>query len=83
MEEEFDENNLWHTHANLLFGFICQECDQTLTYEEFPIGDLDEKFLEFCVGLSNEAQCRGWTCKGDWQFFCPDCSKALKALARI
>lgn len=75
--DEFDENNLWHTHANLLFGFICQKCDAKLTYDEYQVGDLDEKFLEFCVGISKEAQRQGWKCLGDWDFICPDCAKQL------
>lgn len=75
MIEEFDENNLWHTHANLLFGFNCNECDHQFSYDDFPIGDLNEHFLEFCVGISAEAQRIGWVCKDDWVFVCPDCAR--------
>jgi len=83
MSEEYDDENHWHTHANLLFGFICYQpgCDQAFGYDEYPIADLDEQFLIFCVEISKEAQKRGWTCKGDWEFYCPECSLNYHSLS--
>ena len=70
----YDDNNPWHTNANLVFGFQCHKCDVWLCYEDFPVGDLDENFFEFCVGISTEAQRRGWKIVDDYEFLCPICA---------
>ena len=71
---EFEDSNPWHKNAHLLFGFQCHECDKVLGYEEVPVGDLDNKFLEYCVAVSNEAQSQGWVCVEEFKFLCANCA---------
>ena len=71
---EFDENDPWHANVHLVFEFQCYECDKLLGYQEVPVGDLGENFLEYCVAVSNDAKSHGWDFVEDFKFSCPSCA---------
>ncbi len=71
----FDINNPWHVNANLIFGFICQYCDESLYFDDIAECDVEDKFEKSCVIISTEAKKRGWSLIEDFSFSCPSCSK--------
>ena len=85
MAEGFDKNNPWHSNANLILAFMCQECDACIDFDDFDAvqedvqpSDVDDEFLATCVALSQKAQQGGSTCKDKWEFLCPDCARSAR-----
>lgn len=72
---DFDDDNPWHVNANLIFGFICQHCEESLHFDDVPECDPEDEFEAACVIVSNEAQKRGWKIIEEFSFSCPACSK--------
>lgn len=72
---EFDQENLWHTNADLLFGFMCQYCDAEICFDDVSECSNTLDYGEWCVIISNEAQRLGWKLVEEFTFACPRCSK--------
>ena len=72
--KKYDDNNPWHANANLMFGFQCHTCDNDLDFESFEIKEINERFLEICVTISDKAIKDGWKMQSEFQFICKSCA---------
>ncbi len=77
MEEKlnFNISDPWHVSADLMFGFVCQHCDNAIHFDDLPECDPEDKFEESCVLISKQAQKLGWKLIEEFSFSCPSCSK--------
>lgn len=78
MATAYDENDPWHSNANLIFGFGCQNCAAWIDME-WPDEGGDPAFLKACVDVSERVQAAGWVCTEPFRFLCPRCAAARKA----
>jgi len=73
--EDFNQDDPWHSNANLIFGFGCQDCPAWIDMNwDIANKDTDSGFLKACVELSERAKRDGWECIGEFTFLCPECA---------
>ena len=80
MEATFDQNNRWHVQAALFVMFLCEtsSCRGYLSTNDLP--EKQRSGDDLYIDLAQLAQARGWTCIGDLQFLCPQCSATRLAV---
>ncbi len=69
----FNEHDVWHQNAHLLFGFQCHNCEAMIGYGDVDI-DPNRDFLQFCIEVTEEAKKRKWVCAAPFEFYCQDCA---------
>jgi hypothetical protein len=76
---DFDENDAWHSYANLFFAFHCVDCMTTVDMDlSGKVGEGGDEFLAACVEFSRNAQRQGWASLDPYNFVCPTCAMARK-----